>query len=194
MLFLIHYFDANLMHDVLSGKAVTECLHLTNKTHMMWYSKKQAISETATYGSEFVSGRTYVEQVFDLRVFERKIGELNDYNCWLRSGRDNDAYIAFKETEVYKKAKRMAAIDEIWDHNMFGRGRNIKYAFVCQKRYMRRYKFKFGSRIREHWQRMKDLKLICHILLLTRHVEPQGSLRHRIEFLHRFSHEDNGPN
>ena len=34
---------------------------------MMWYSKKQATTETATYGSEFVSGRTYVEEVIDLQ-------------------------------------------------------------------------------------------------------------------------------
>ena len=64
---LVHYFDANLMHDVLSGKVVTGCLHMANKTPMMWYSKKQATSETATYGSEFVSGRTCVEQVVDLQ-------------------------------------------------------------------------------------------------------------------------------
>eukprot|EP00531_Pseudo-nitzschia_arenysensis_P008891 CAMPEP_0116125882 /NCGR_PEP_ID=MMETSP0329-20121206/6042_1 /TAXON_ID=697910 /ORGANISM="Pseudo-nitzschia arenysensis, Strain B593" /LENGTH=1908 /DNA_ID=CAMNT_0003619941 /DNA_START=154 /DNA_END=5877 /DNA_ORIENTATION=+ len=33
---LIHYFDANLMHDVLSGKAVTGCVHFANKTPIMW--------------------------------------------------------------------------------------------------------------------------------------------------------------
>ena len=65
---LVHYFDANLMHDVLSGKVVTGCLHMANKTPMVWCSKKQATSETATYGSKFVSGRTCVEQVVDLRI------------------------------------------------------------------------------------------------------------------------------
>ena len=54
---LTHYFDANLMHDVLSGKAVTGCFHLVNKTPIMWYSKKQATSETTTYGSEFIACR-----------------------------------------------------------------------------------------------------------------------------------------
>ena len=29
---LTHYFDANLMHDVFSGEAVTGCFHLVNKT------------------------------------------------------------------------------------------------------------------------------------------------------------------
>ena len=63
---LTHYFDANLIHDILSGKAVTGCVHMANKIPMMWYSRKQATSETATYCSEFVSGRTCVEQVIDL--------------------------------------------------------------------------------------------------------------------------------
>jgi hypothetical protein len=76
---LVHYFDANLMHDVLSGKAVTGCVHLANKTPIMWYSKKQATSETATYGAEFVSGRTCIEQVIDLRNTFRYLGvPIND--------------------------------------------------------------------------------------------------------------------
>jgi hypothetical protein len=76
---LIHYFDANLMHDVLSGKAVTGCIHLANKTPIMWYSKKQATSETATYGAEFISGRTCIEQIIDLRNSFRYLGvPIND--------------------------------------------------------------------------------------------------------------------
>ena len=71
---LIHYFNANLMHDVLSGKAVTGCIHLANKTPIMWYSKKQATSETATYGAEFISGRTCIEQMIDLRQTFRYLG------------------------------------------------------------------------------------------------------------------------
>ena len=37
---LTHYFDANLMHDILSGKSVTGVIHFWNKTPMDWYSKK----------------------------------------------------------------------------------------------------------------------------------------------------------
>jgi hypothetical protein len=37
-----------------------------NKTPIDWYSKKQATIETATYGSEFVTARTCVEQAMDL--------------------------------------------------------------------------------------------------------------------------------
>jgi hypothetical protein len=65
---LTHYVDANLMHDVTTGRSVTGILHLINKTPVDWYSKKQATVETATYGSEFVAARTCVEQIIDLRT------------------------------------------------------------------------------------------------------------------------------
>ena len=71
---LIHYFDANLMHDVLTGKVVTGCIHFINKTPIMWYSKKQATTETATYGAEFCAGRTCIEQIVDLRNTLRYLG------------------------------------------------------------------------------------------------------------------------
>jgi hypothetical protein len=71
---LSHYFDANLMHDVLSGKAVTGCVHFANKTPIMWHSKKQSTSETATYGAEFIAGRTCIEQAIDLRNSFRYLG------------------------------------------------------------------------------------------------------------------------
>ena len=62
---LSHYFDANLMHDVLSGKAVTGVVHFWNKTPMDWYSKKQTTSKTATYGSKFLSDCTCFERSID---------------------------------------------------------------------------------------------------------------------------------
>ena len=70
----ITYVDANLMHDILSGKSVTGILHLLNKTPIDWYSKKQATVETATYGSEFVAARTATEQIVDLRLTLRYLG------------------------------------------------------------------------------------------------------------------------
>ena len=35
----VSYVDANLMHDVLTGKSVTGILHFINKTPFDWYSK-----------------------------------------------------------------------------------------------------------------------------------------------------------
>jgi hypothetical protein len=47
-----------------------------NKTPIEWHSKKQAIVETATYGSEFVAARICVEQIIDLRNTLRFLGVL----------------------------------------------------------------------------------------------------------------------
>jgi hypothetical protein len=66
--------DANLYHNVLTGRSVTGILHLINGTPIDWYSKKQATVETATYGSEFVATRTCVEQIIDLRHTLRYLG------------------------------------------------------------------------------------------------------------------------
>ncbi|KAG7338517.1 reverse transcriptase RNA-dependent DNA polymerase [Nitzschia inconspicua] len=71
---LTHFVDANLMHDLVTGRSLTGILHLLNKTPIDWYSKKQATVETATYGSEMVAMRTCVEQVVDLRNTLRYLG------------------------------------------------------------------------------------------------------------------------
>lgn len=62
------YVDANLMHDLLTGRSVTGILHFLNKTPIDWFSKKQNTVETSTYGSEFVAARTCVEQIIELRM------------------------------------------------------------------------------------------------------------------------------
>ena len=62
------YVDANLYHDMITGRSVTGILHLLNQTTVDWYSRKQAIVETATYGSEFVAARTATDQILDLRL------------------------------------------------------------------------------------------------------------------------------
>ena len=59
----ITYVDANLYHDMLSGKSVTAVLHMLNKTPIEWYSKKQSTVVTATFGSENVAARTAIEQM-----------------------------------------------------------------------------------------------------------------------------------
>jgi hypothetical protein len=69
-----HYVDENLMQCVITGSLVTACLHMLNKTPVDWFSKKQSTVETATYRSEFVSARTCVEQIIDLRNSLRYLG------------------------------------------------------------------------------------------------------------------------
>jgi hypothetical protein len=73
---LTNYVDANLMHNIATGRSVTGILHLINKTPIEWYSKKQATVETATYGSEFVAARVCTEQIIDLRNTLRYLGVL----------------------------------------------------------------------------------------------------------------------
>ena len=68
------FFDANLYHDLISGRSVTGILHLLNKTPIDWFSKLQATVETATFGSEYVAARTSTEQIIDLRTTLRYLG------------------------------------------------------------------------------------------------------------------------
>jgi len=62
------FFDANLCHDLISGKSVAGILHQLNKTPVDWHSKSQSTVETATFGLEHVAARTCTEQVIDLRL------------------------------------------------------------------------------------------------------------------------------
>jgi len=68
------YVDANLYHDMISGRSVTGILHLFNKTPIDWYSKLQSTVETATFGSEYIATRTCTEQIIDLRNTLRYMG------------------------------------------------------------------------------------------------------------------------
>lgn len=88
------YVDANLYHDMLSGKAVTAILHFVNQTPIDWYSKKQATVETATFGSENTAARTCIEQMKDLKytllalgvpVYDRSI-MIGDNETVVKSG------------------------------------------------------------------------------------------------------------
>ena len=62
------FVDANLYHDLITGRSVTGILHLINQTPIDWYTKRQATVETATYGSEFVPARIGTDQIIDLRL------------------------------------------------------------------------------------------------------------------------------
>jgi hypothetical protein len=60
------FVDANLYHDLISGRSVTGILHLLSKTPIDWFSKLQSTVETPTFGSEYVAARTATEQIIDL--------------------------------------------------------------------------------------------------------------------------------
>jgi hypothetical protein len=68
------HIDANLCHDLVTGKSVSGILHWVNGTPIDWYSKKQSAVETATYGLEFMAARLSVEQIKVLRDTLRYLG------------------------------------------------------------------------------------------------------------------------
>ena len=70
----VSYVDANLFHDIITGRSVSGILHMLNKTPIKYFSKKQGTVETATYGSEFVAARIATEQIMDLRIMLRYLG------------------------------------------------------------------------------------------------------------------------
>ena len=68
------FVDANLLHDLITGRSVTAVLHFFNLTAGDWYSKRQTTVENATYGSEFVAGKTATEEIIDIRRTLRYLG------------------------------------------------------------------------------------------------------------------------
>ena len=60
------FLDANLVHDLITGRSVTAVLHFFNLTPGDWYSMRQTTVENATYGLEFVAAKTATEQIIDL--------------------------------------------------------------------------------------------------------------------------------
>jgi hypothetical protein len=53
---LTHYVDANLMHDLLTGRSVTSIPHMANKTPIDRFSKKQKQLCTVQNLSQHVFG------------------------------------------------------------------------------------------------------------------------------------------
>jgi hypothetical protein len=65
----VTYTDANLYHDMLTGRSVTGILHLCNQT----------VIETATFGSEFTAERIAVDQIIVLMTTLRNLGNEMSY-------------------------------------------------------------------------------------------------------------------
>ena len=51
---LSSFYDANLMHNVVTGRSASGILECMNQTPIDWFSKQQGKVETATNGSEFM--------------------------------------------------------------------------------------------------------------------------------------------
>ena len=77
------YADANLLHNLVTGRSATGLLHFLNQTPIDTFSKHQNQVESATYGSEFMAACQAVEQIIDLRYTLRMFGVPLDGASWL---------------------------------------------------------------------------------------------------------------
>jgi len=88
---LMHYVDANLYYDLVTGRSITGIMHIANKTPNDLYSKKQPTVETATSGSKFIAAWICVDQSIGLKntlyylgaPFARKLTCLGTTSQWL---------------------------------------------------------------------------------------------------------------
>ena len=100
--------DANLLHDLTTGRSTTGVLHFVNQTPIDWFSKRQGQVETATYGSEFVAARTAVEQIMDLRYTLRSLGVPLDGPAWMFG--DNQSVVTSSTIPHSTLSKRWNAL------------------------------------------------------------------------------------
>jgi hypothetical protein len=102
------YHDANLMHDLITGRSMSGIITLINQTPIQWFSKKQSTVETATYGSEYMVARQATEQIMDLRYTLRMLGIPIDGPSWLFG--DNQSVITSSTVPTSTLNKRHNAL------------------------------------------------------------------------------------
>jgi hypothetical protein len=102
------FVDANLMHDVVTGRSCTGILEFLNQTPIDWFSKRQNQVETATYGSEFMAARQATERIIDLRYTLRSFGVPLDGPAWLF--RDNKSVVTSSTIPHSTLGKRWNAL------------------------------------------------------------------------------------
>ena len=77
------YADANLMHDMVTGRSASGIIEFINQTIVDWFAKRQGQVETATYGTEFMVARQSTERQIDLRYTLRSFGVPIDGPSWI---------------------------------------------------------------------------------------------------------------
>jgi hypothetical protein len=103
---MVTFHDANLYHDIITGRSVTGIIHFLNRTPIDWLSNKQNTVETSTYGPEYVASRIAAEQIIDFRNTLRFMG--------IPIGRS----VLFGDNlSVCKRSMRTEYIYTCWDRN-----------------------------------------------------------------------------
>ena len=101
------FVDANLMHDMLSGRAMGGTMHFVNQTLIDSTARKQNVVETSTYGSELAVARTGTEQIMDLRMTLRYMGVPVERSVMFG---DNQSVIASTTVPHSQLSKRHSAL------------------------------------------------------------------------------------
>jgi hypothetical protein len=68
------YQDANLYHELVTGRAMSGIIQFVNQTPIISICKKQKTLETATYGFELMVARQSAQQIIDLHYTLRMMG------------------------------------------------------------------------------------------------------------------------
>ena len=102
------FVDANLMHDMVTGRSCTGILKFLNQMPVDWFSKRQNQVETATYGLEFMAVRQAVERIIDLRYTLRSFGVPLDGPAWMFG--DNQSVVTSSTNPHSTLGKRMNAL------------------------------------------------------------------------------------
>ena len=102
------YADANLLHDLVTGRSAPGMLHFFNQTPIDSFSKRQNQVESATYSSEFMAAWQAVEQIIDLRYTLCMLGVPIEGPFWLFG--DNKAIVTSSTIPHSSLNKRWNAI------------------------------------------------------------------------------------
>jgi hypothetical protein len=102
------YQDANLYHDLVTGRAMSGIIHFFNKTPVISFWKEQKTVETANHGSEFMVACQAAKQIIDLRYALRMMGIPLDGPSWMFG--DNESLISSATFPHYTLNKRHNAI------------------------------------------------------------------------------------
>ena len=102
------WFDANLYHDLTTGRSAMGQLVMVNQTPIHWSSKRQGSVETATYATEFIAGRVCVDEVIQTRFELRMLGAPLDGPAWVFG--DNQSMINSSMLPEGRLTKRASAL------------------------------------------------------------------------------------
>jgi hypothetical protein len=97
-------FVANLQHDLVTGRSVMGTFHMVQDTVIHFSSKQQSTVETATYATEFIAGRTCLDEAIAICYELRMLGALLEGPIWLFG--DNKAMIKSSSEPSGRLAKR----------------------------------------------------------------------------------------